>query len=103
MSRAVRKQSSQIVLRSLEALVLGGFVLYAAKPVLVPIVLAILLSFVLSPIVRALQQLGLRRVPAVLVTVCLSFFAMGLVAWATAIEVQNLAAELPRHKEEIRA
>jgi predicted PurR-regulated permease PerM len=76
--------------------------LYFAKPVLLPLVLAILIGFILAPIVNTLQHWGLGRIWAVLGTVILALTLTGLVGWATAVEVQHLAADLPKHKQEIR-
>lgn len=90
-------------LAALQALVLGGVVLYFAKPVLLPLVFAILISFILAPIANALQGWGLNRAFAVLGTVTLAFALTGLLGWATATEVQHLAVDLPKHKGEIRA
>ena len=43
------------------------FVLYIGQDLLVPLALAILLSFVLAPLVVGSRRLGLPRVPAVIV------------------------------------
>ncbi len=43
--------------------------LYLAREVLVPITLAILLSFVLAPLLALLRRVGLPRVPSVVVAV----------------------------------
>jgi predicted PurR-regulated permease PerM len=90
-------------LGALQALVLGGVVLYFAKPFLLPLVFAILISFILAPIANALQGWGLNRALAVMGTVTLAFAVTGLLGWATATEVQHLAVDLPKHKGEIRA
>jgi len=45
--------------------------LYFARAVLVPFALAVLLSFLLTPLVRQVERLRLPRVPAVLVVVIL--------------------------------
>ena len=50
------------------ALVVAG--LYWLQAVLIPVALAVLLTFLLSPVVGTLQRRGLGRVPAVLVTCC---------------------------------
>ena len=56
--------------------------LYLAREVLVPITLAILLSFVLAPLVMLLRKPGLPRVPAVVSAVVLALgiiLALGMV------------------------
>ena len=90
-------------LRALVSLVLTVAVLYLAKTVLIPLVLAFLLTFVLAPIVSAIQGRGLPRVYAVLLTVLLTFIAFGAVGWVVGVQVHNLARELPKHREQIDA
>src|SRR4051812_4565852 len=95
--------SKSSYLRPLVALVLVVAVLYAAKPVIVPLALAVLLTFVLTPVVSAIQRSGLPRVPAVLVTAVLTFVLFGLVGWVVGVQVHKLARELPTHRKEIDA
>jgi predicted PurR-regulated permease PerM len=77
-------------------------VLYWAQAVLVPIALAILLSFVLAPPVNWLER-WLGRVPAVLVTVTLVFVVLGLGGWGLTRQMDNLAADLPAYRANILA
>jgi len=85
------------------ALVLIVAILFWAKPVIVPMALAVLLAFVLAPVVSAIQGRGLRRVPAVLITVVLTFLIIGLVGWIVGAQIHALAQELPTHRKEIDA
>jgi predicted PurR-regulated permease PerM len=85
------------------ALVLIVAILYLAKMIIVPLALAVLLTFVLTPIVSAIQRRGLGRVPAVLLTVLLTFVLFGIVGWIVGLQVHNLAQELPTHRKEIDA
>ena len=77
-------------------------VLYWAQAVLVPIALAILLSFVLAPPVTWLER-WLGRVPAVLVVVTLVFVVLGLAGWGLARQMDHLANDLPAYRVNIRA
>lgn len=61
--------------------VLAVFVLYWGPAIFVPFALAILLTFVLTPPVTALER-WVGRVPAVLVVVTLVFTVLGLAGWA---------------------
>ena len=54
--------------------------LYVAKEVFIPITLAVILSFILSPLVDALGRLGLWRAAAVVASVLVALGAIGLVA-----------------------
>ena len=75
-------------------------ILYWAQAVLVPIALAILLSFVLAPAVTWLERF-LGRVPAVLVVVTFVFVALGLAGWGLARQMDNLANDLPAYRANI--
>jgi predicted PurR-regulated permease PerM len=77
-------------------------VLYWAQAVFVPIALAALLSFVLSPPVNWLER-WLGRVPAVLIVVTLVFVVLGLAGWGLARQMNNLADDLPGYRVNIRA
>jgi predicted PurR-regulated permease PerM len=77
-------------------------VLYWAQAVLVPIALAILLTFVLTPPVGWLER-SLGRVPAVLAAVFLVFLVLGLAGWGLARQMDNLAEDLPSYRVNILA
>ena len=63
--------------------------LYLAREVLIPITLAVLLSFVLAPLVGLLRRWGLWRVPSVLLAV---FVALGVILGLGAIIGVQVAA-----------
>ena len=77
-------------------------VLYWAQAVLVPIALAVLLTFVLTPPVTWLER-WLGRVPAVLATVTLVFIVLGLAGWGLARQMDHLADDLPTYRANILA
>ena len=72
-------------------------VLYWAQAVFVPLALAALLSFVLSPLVSWVERWA-GRVPAVLMVVTLVFVALGLAGWGLARQMDGLAGDLPRFR-----
>ncbi|MGU3539493.1 AI-2E family transporter [Methylobacterium sp. A54F] len=76
--------------------------LYFGRDILVPVTLAILLSFVLVPAVRALRRIGLPRVPAVILVVLVAFSALVGVGTLIANEGAQLAADLPRYSITMR-
>jgi predicted PurR-regulated permease PerM len=82
--------------------VLVVVVLYWAQAVLVPIALAILLTFVLTPPVTWLQR-WIGRIPAVLAIVALVFTFLGLAGWGLARQMDHLAEDLPRYRVNILA
>ena len=70
--------------------------LYWLHAVLIPMAMAVLLTFLLSPLVGILQR-RLGRVPAVLVTVFLAFSILGGIGWTLTRQLVTLANELPRY------
>ncbi len=82
--------------------VLVVVVLYWAQAVLVPIALAILFTFVLTPPVTWLQR-WIGRIPAVLAMVTLVFTVLGLFGWGLARQMDHLAGDLPRYRANILA
>src|SRR5262245_16967870 len=76
--------------------------LYWGQKVLIPFALAVLLAFVLAPLVSWLERRGLRRIPAVLLVVCLAFSLLGAAGWAVVTQVTSLVDDLPRYKESVR-
>ena len=83
------------------AVVIGA--LYFAKAVLVPLTLAVLLSFLLSPVCDWLERLRLGRVPAVLATAILGFTMLGIVVWTAAVQMTRLAPKIPEYQRNIEA
>src|SRR5688572_31044251 len=88
-------------------LIFGGavlvvVVLYWAQAVFVPIALAALLSFVLSPPTTWLER-WVGRVPAVLTVVTLVFVILGAAGWGLARQMNGLADDLPRFRANILA
>ncbi|MFO0841819.1 MAG: AI-2E family transporter [Gemmataceae bacterium] len=77
-------------------------VLGIASKIFIPIALGILLTFILTPAVAFLQSRGLRRVYAVVLVVFTTAAAVGGLASALAVQLRDLAVDLPRHKGRIR-
>ena len=75
-------------------------VLYWAQAVLVPIALAILLTFVLATPVSWLER-WLGRYAAVLTMITLVLAAAGLAGWGLARQLNYLAEDLPRYRVNI--
>src|SRR5688500_5497844 len=75
--------------------------LYAAQDVLIPVVLAILFSFLLAPMVRGVQRMKLGRVPAVLLVVAIAFSILGALGWVVGEQIAHLAENIPQYQAEI--
>jgi predicted PurR-regulated permease PerM len=76
-------------------------VLYAAQAVLMPLALALLLTFILTPPVTWLER-RVGRGPAVLVVVIFVFSLLGLAGWGLTRQAQNLVTDLPTYRANIR-
>src|SRR2546426_12409623 len=79
------------------------FCLGIAQDVFIPIAMAMLLTFVLAPLVERLQRWRLPRVAAVIVTVAFAFSVLGGLGWLLASQVSTLAGDLPHYKDNITA
>src|SRR5918992_69773 len=75
---------------------------YWAQAVLIPFALALLLTFLLSPIVTRIQQAGLGRGMSVTIVIALIFAVLAMIGWATVSQVTSLAEELPKYRHNIR-
>jgi predicted PurR-regulated permease PerM len=75
--------------------------LYFGKPILVPLTIAVLLTFLLNPVVNALHRWHLSRPLAVFLVVISVFSALGSATYALGRQVTQLAAELPEYKGNI--
>ena len=78
------------------AIIIGA--LYVGREVFIPIALAILLSFVLAPLVRLLQRLHVPRAAAVLLVVLSAFAGIFAIGGLIASELSQLAGDLPRYE-----
>jgi predicted PurR-regulated permease PerM len=76
-------------------------VLYWAQVVLVPLALAGLLTFFLTPVVTRLQR-WVGRVPAVLTTTIAAVALLGLVGWGLSWQVAGVLDDLPAYRENIQ-
>jgi predicted PurR-regulated permease PerM len=85
------------------SIVLVIAVLYVGRGVLIPLAIAILLTFLLSPIVTRLQRLGLPRIPAVLATAAAAFLVIGALGLLIGVQATQLATELPAYQSNIVA
>src|SRR5687768_4888536 len=75
--------------------------LYLAKAVFIPVILAILLAFLLSPPVIALQRRRLGHLAEVIVVVVLACALLGVLGWTVFQQLASLIDELPRYQQNI--
>lgn len=90
------------VLLFLATVILIVIALYFGQPVLMPLAVAMLLSFLLSPVADALHRLGIGRTTSVVFLVILVFFVVAGGAYTVGSQLAALAAEIPKYKGNIR-
>jgi len=76
--------------------------LYFGREVLVPIALALLMSFALAPLVRLLQGWRIPRMFAVIFVVLIAFAAVFSLGAPMVLQVNQLAGELQRYQSTLR-
>jgi predicted PurR-regulated permease PerM len=102
------------ILRQLRPLLIGASIfpvvagLYWGRAVLMPIALAALLTFLLSPVVGALERARLARfrfgrVVAVILVVLLAFSLLSAVGWVLTHQIIALGHELPQYRGNLKA
>ena len=95
--------SSSSTLNAMLIAVIIVATLYLAHEVLIPIALACILSFMLAPPVRILQNHRVPRGLAVAALVLLAFFVIFVLGSIMARQVSRLAKDLPRYESTISA
>ena len=101
---AATKSTTSTALVAMASVVITSFVvavLYVAQDILIPLALAALLSFLLSPLVMRLER-WIGRVGASLLAVAVLFCIVGGVGWVLTRQVLDLATRLPDYKENIQ-
>lgn len=97
---APRSADMALVLRQLLGTVVAAAVvatLYLGQDVLIPITLAFILSFILSPIVHVLQRLRLGRIPSVLLTVLMALGFIGSIGMLIGTQTAALSEDAPKY------
>ena len=98
------KTAAADALVGLWAVALTSFViamLYFARDLFIPLALAALLTFLLSPLVTRIER-WLGRIAAVLLVGAIIFAATGAAGWVLTRQLVDLATKLPDYKENIQ-
>jgi predicted PurR-regulated permease PerM len=90
-------------LLTLMAIVVVIVGLYFGREVLMPLALAAVLAFLLTPVVCWLQKCRLGRVPAVLVVLVLAFGLVGSLGWIVSGQLMDIVDQFPSYKSNIHA
>ena len=93
--------SSEARTATLQGLLIATIVitgLYVAREVLIPVALAILLSFVLTPALLFLRRLKVPRVIGVAIVVASAFAVIFALGWLMSQQATQLAEAMPRYQ-----
>jgi len=77
--------------------------LFVAKEILLPIALAVLLSFLLTPLANRIERWRVPRIPSVLIVVGFAFSILAVLGWVVTSQLIELSRELPTHQGRIIA
>src|SRR3954471_20282045 len=100
MARSVNlaKGSRFLILASICVVVAA---LYFAQEVLIPLALAVLVTFLLAPLVTRLERWKLGRVPSVIVVVGLAILLFLGIGWIVTTQILRLVDNLPSYRNNI--
>jgi len=90
-------------LLTLVAAVVAIGTLYFARVMLVPLALAILFTFVLSPVVGTLERIYFPRFLAIILVVAATVAGVGLLGYTVADQLIDVTNQLPSYKTNIKA
>jgi len=93
----LRDHSSRIMTAGI---ILG--LLYLARSVLIPLALALMLSLLVAPLIRALRRLGIGKASSVLVAVAALTVACVGVAAALGTQILHIAESLPQYESNVQ-
>jgi predicted PurR-regulated permease PerM len=77
-------------------------ILYFAKAVFIPIAVALLFTFLLTPVVVRLQKWKLPKPIAIVTTASLAFGVVAIITWLVASQLLSLAEQLPRYEQNLQ-
>ncbi|MDT8854673.1 AI-2E family transporter [Paracoccaceae bacterium Fryx2] len=94
-------QTRGITLTTLIVIVAVATILHLGQEVFLPLSMAVLLAFALSPVVSFLRNRGLPHIASVLAAVLMAFFAIGLFMLLSALQIGVLVQDLPSFQANI--
>lgn len=96
---AVGSKGSKFIILASVCIVVGG--LYFAREVLIPIALAVLLTFLLTPPVRRLERWKLPRVAATLIVVIIGLAALVSIGYVVFNQFVSVVEQLPNYRGQL--
>ncbi|WP_428306616.1 AI-2E family transporter [Lacipirellula sp.] len=101
MARSRTPSGAGSPLLTLASIVVAIAALHVAKEILLPLALAIFLSFLLTPLAERLERWGLGRILSVISVVGVTFVVLGVLGWIVTSQLLNLNEQLPVWRQEI--
>jgi predicted PurR-regulated permease PerM len=96
---ATSSLTPKFMMAVIAAIVVCG--LYFGRPVLMPLALAVLMSFAIAPLVSLLRHLRLGHIPSVLLSLTLALVILSAIGAFVGSQFAGLAADLPRYQTNI--
>jgi predicted PurR-regulated permease PerM len=93
-----RSRQDSPTMNPLVVLLVVVLILYFARSVLIPLALALTLTFLLAPTVTWFQKLPMRRVPAVALVMLISVAVLGAMGWVVTNQLLEVANDLPKYR-----
>lgn len=101
MAAPVQNPSARPASLLLVALVVAG--LYLAREFLLPLALAVLISFLLAPLIRIFERWGMGRIVSVIAAAVLAFSLIGTVGYLVTGQLIDLATQVEGYKTNLVA
>lgn len=98
---APRSRLSLLTESPVIVLVLALAALYFGRDIFIPLSMAVALNFLLTPAVMRIEQARIRRMPAVLLVIVISFSIVSCVGWIVARQVIAVINDLPNYRDNI--
>src|SRR5665213_57133 len=86
---------SQLLAITVTVLLIGA--LYLAKTVIFPLALALLLTFILAPVVSRLERIRMPRITAVFVVILAVGAILSAIGWVVSTQLIDVADEFPAY------
>ena len=78
--------------------------LYFGRDIFIPLAMALILSFLLTPLAERVEhRLHLRRTPSVILVAIVAFGCMAIIGWVVAAQLLTVVDALPNYRDNIQA
>ncbi len=83
--------------------IIGALIYFViiARNILVPLTFSMLLAYLLYPIVKRLERIGVHRVPSILVVIIITLAIIASMAFFFAVQVSNIQIDLSEIKQKL--